>query len=444
MFLMSELTLPFNYNYTNVLKLVSILAHSLFYFYFFWLTGTAIVSYFLEFFKRDDASKQFVKVLLHFPLKKISTLIVLGIIPLIVIYSIDLIWLKGNEFDSIHNLSLINLFLFILSILALYSYRSTFDLLVVFSKNVLDKDSKDLIELMESNLKKHKLSGLIGTIGLLSSLFLYSILNVAKLDYNQIDYMFDFFSYLLNVQVYLKFLYYLLISISLVYLVNLFLNFGWAETQLEGSIELNDFIRETSLKGAMISVLVQPAFILIELLLFPKNSLSYMIFLTSGIAVILVFIILNQLNAYSKESISNYLKYSFFMFIMVVISISSRDVIGISNVLKSKTVEIAQMYTTYEENLKNKLNIKTVSINGEEIFSAKCSACHRFDAKLVGPPYNTVLPKYENNREQLVKFILNPVKVNPEYPPMPAQGLIPPEAEAVADYILKVYKENSK
>jgi cytochrome c len=121
-----------------------------------------------------------------------------------------------------------------------------------------------------------------------------------------------------------------------------------------------------------------------------------------------------------------------------------KDVIAFGNVLKPKSVEISKNFLTYEENLKSKLNIKTVTISGEEIFTAKCSACHRFDSKLVGPPYNVVLKKYENNRDKLVKFILNPVKVDPAYPSMPSQGLIPPEAEAVADYIMKVYKEGKQ
>jgi cytochrome c len=39
----------------------------------------------------------------------------------------------------------------------------------------------------------------------------------------------------------------------------------------------------------------------------------------------------------------------------------------------------------------------------------------------------------------LVKFILNPVKMNPAFPAMPNQGLNPKEAQAVADYLLEKY-----
>jgi cytochrome c len=75
-------------------------------------------------------------------------------------------------------------------------------------------------------------------------------------------------------------------------------------------------------------------------------------------------------------------------------------------------------------------------MSGEEIFNAKCSACHLFDQKKVGPPYKSVLPKYRGNKAQLVSFVLNPLKVDPSYPPMPNQGLKPTEADSIATYLL--------
>ncbi len=81
---------------------------------------------------------------------------------------------------------------------------------------------------------------------------------------------------------------------------------------------------------------------------------------------------------------------------------------------------------------------------GEQVFNTKCIACHRFDQRLVGPPYNDVLPKYENDLEGLVDFILNPVKVNEDYPMMPNQGLKPQEARAVAQYIMNQFQSENK
>ena len=444
MILLMETTLPFSYEYTKVLQLVSILAHSLLYFYLFWVTGSALYSFYLEFIKRDDASTFFAKKLIELSFKKLSFPFVLGLIPFVVIYSLDLIWLRGEEFKPIHTWSLVALILFGISIFILYYYKFSFDLITLLPKSVIDKETSDYVKLMENNLKNHRRSALIGTIGVLITIFLISILSVAKLDYNQNGNRFDLIAYFFQLDVNFRFLFYLVLSFSVTFFMSLFFNLVWEDSRLDETEGMSKFIEEKSLRGVFVTILLQPLLILIDVLILPESSLSYWIFLSSGISIILLFLIINQLNAYQKEFLKSYISYSFYMLIFVIIFISIKDVVAFANVLKPKSVEIAKNFLTYEENLKTKLNIKTVTINAEEIFTAKCSACHQFDQKLVGPPYNDVLKKYENNKDQLVKFILNPVKIDPAYPPMPAQGLIPPEAEAVADYLMKVYKEGKQ
>jgi cytochrome c551/c552 len=80
---------------------------------------------------------------------------------------------------------------------------------------------------------------------------------------------------------------------------------------------------------------------------------------------------------------------------------------------------------------------------GEEIYNKQCSACHRFDQKLVGPAYDSVLPKYENNRDELIKFIRNPYKIEPGYPPMPKLGLSEKEIMSVAEFLLQHEKNKN-
>jgi cytochrome c len=109
---------------------------------------------------------------------------------------------------------------------------------------------------------------------------------------------------------------------------------------------------------------------------------------------------------------------------------------------KNHEVQLATIYAAHEKDVKAVIGIEEVAaISGQDIYNGRCIACHKFDTKLVGPPYNSVLPKYDGKQDQLIKFILNPVKVNPEYPAMPNQGLKPNEAEAIAEYIMKMYKE---
>jgi cytochrome c len=84
---------------------------------------------------------------------------------------------------------------------------------------------------------------------------------------------------------------------------------------------------------------------------------------------------------------------------------------------------------------------KATAISGEQIFKNICSSCHSFDHKIVGPPYEQTLPKYEGHVDQLIAFIRNPVKKNPGYPPMPNPGLSPVEADSIAHYIMATYKK---
>jgi cytochrome c551/c552 len=77
---------------------------------------------------------------------------------------------------------------------------------------------------------------------------------------------------------------------------------------------------------------------------------------------------------------------------------------------------------------------------GKAVFDTVCAGCHRFDSRLVGPPFNEVVPKYKGDVEKLKRFIGNPVKVNPGYPSMPNLGLKEEEIDVVARYLLEKVK----
>jgi len=77
---------------------------------------------------------------------------------------------------------------------------------------------------------------------------------------------------------------------------------------------------------------------------------------------------------------------------------------------------------------------------GKKVFDTVCSVCHRFDAKVVGPPLNEVVPKYKGDVAKLKGFIRNPVKVNPALPAMPKPAIKEDEVDAVARYLLSKVK----
>jgi len=77
------------------------------------------------------------------------------------------------------------------------------------------------------------------------------------------------------------------------------------------------------------------------------------------------------------------------------------------------------------------------AVDGKAVFERLCTACHRFEERLVGPPLQTVLPKYRGNPEELKAFIRNPSKQDPSYPAMPKLQLSEADLAAVANYLLE-------
>jgi cytochrome c len=75
-------------------------------------------------------------------------------------------------------------------------------------------------------------------------------------------------------------------------------------------------------------------------------------------------------------------------------------------------------------------------IQGEKVFKTVCMTCHRMNERIVGPPLETVLPKYSGNAAGLEAFIRKPSKINADYPPMPVLGLPMGDVKSVAAYLL--------
>ncbi|OGV09904.1 MAG: hypothetical protein A3J84_05680, partial [Ignavibacteria bacterium RIFOXYA2_FULL_37_17] len=117
-----------------------------------------------------------------------------------------------------------------------------------------------------------------------------------------------------------------------------------------------------------------------------------------------------------------------------------KDQLAMGNATVKQSVILNAQFVKYLAELKG-TGEGAEKLSGEEIYQVRCSSCHAFDRRIVGPPHNEVVPKYEGKKEQLVAFIRNPIKVNPAYPPMPNPGLKPAEADAIATYLLDHFKK---
>jgi len=111
---------------------------------------------------------------------------------------------------------------------------------------------------------------------------------------------------------------------------------------------------------------------------------------------------------------------------------------GLDTVTNTEDKDISSEKEEEKTDKKEKEEEDVTELNGKELLQSNCKACHKFNGKLVGPPYNEVIPKYNGNVKKLAKFILNPAKVDPEYTAeMPDLGLTKKQAEAIAKYLFK-------
>jgi cytochrome c len=74
--------------------------------------------------------------------------------------------------------------------------------------------------------------------------------------------------------------------------------------------------------------------------------------------------------------------------------------------------------------------------DGAELFDDYCSVCHEWDEESGGPPVTYMIEKYSGRPDDMVSFVKNPVKVNPDYDEMPEPDAGADEIETIVDYIL--------
>jgi cytochrome c len=191
-----------------------------------------------------------------------------------------------------------------------------------------------------------------------------------------------------------------------------------------------------SMRLGIISLLLQPLCIVGTVATMPPDALSGLVFGLSGLSLLSFFVTAHFVYAYMKEEKRGYIAYAFFALGVGLILLFTKDQVAISNATKGQGAALSAAFDRDVEDLRGKLGIVVATMSGQDIFNAKCSACHLFDQKKVGPPYKDVIPKYSGKKAELVAFVLNPVKINPAYPNMPNQGLKPAEADSIASFLL--------
>lgn len=360
----------------------------------------------------------------------------LGIIPLtalLLIYA-----------QMLHNLKVVTIWFFIfafilitIGLIFVYTYRYSWIFSSLFSSLQTEKRENGYANFAANVTRVSSKSGYWGIIFLLiGSYFFIGGLNLAL---NPEDWKATGVLYLFtSLSVLVKWIHFITAALALTGAFLLFIFFFWEGGKSFESEEYKNFIKQIGLSVTFFFTLFQPVFLLINLATHPSLALSSSVFGFAVLALLAIFWVFHLLYVMLKRSNLQYSGMVFLLLITATLLLIISEQSALRIVTKKQAIVLASEYDVTLKALKGESTIAEIS--GVDIFNGKCSACHKYDQKLVGPPYKETLPKYNGDVEKVAAFVLNPTKINPAYPAMPNQGLKPAEAKAIATYILEEVK----
>src|SRR3989339_21865 len=354
----------------------------------------------------------------------------LGVVP---IFSIILIYIQilNKVNNDIILFFIISFCVFFLALVFIYLYK--FTLIPVEVQN------------NENRTKRiNTIAGIAGIVFLMASLRLFfGLINLSS-DSDNWSFTGGFFDIVFTTQAVIKFIQFITISFSISATAFIVKYFYWDKFEENEAQDYSDYAKKINSWLALGFAFIQPFILAIDIYATPDKLMNSGSFLFGMLSLIALLIFMHLSYAGVRYNKYQSISYSFYLILLAFTFIILKDQSALSLSSRQQILTLADKYGQFEIALLEKEGKKAPQVNGEEIYKAKCTACHRFDQKLVGPPHKEILIKYLNNKEGMVKFILNPVKVNPEYPEMPNQALKPKEAEAVVEFMFKEYGNKLK
>jgi cytochrome c len=327
--------------------------------------------------------------------------------------------------------------------LLIYAYKYTFRVAGLLSRvrtlSPAESAAEGSEEYERSNAALHEKSGRWGVVFLVLAFVLTTGALTIGTDPSLWNSVSTVFGLLLVPQFYVRLLYQAAVALGATGIGALFFLFVWEGGEKIHDEEYRAFVERFATRLSVISLLSQPVLLIAAVTLMPPDALSSVVFFLSGLGLILLFFTAQFLYSYHRDGRPTYVALAAFAFGLALIAVFSKDQVALHSATKTHAMNLSIAAERELEALRLELGIAAAAMSGEDIYNAKCSACHLFDQKKVGPPYSAVLPKYAGKKDELIKFVLNPVKVDPAYPPMPNQGLKPAEGDSIATYLLNKY-----
>ncbi|MBN1299665.1 MAG: hypothetical protein JW995_00470 [Melioribacteraceae bacterium] len=448
---LDNLVLPQSSHHMILLKYLLVLTYLIFIPYLSVLIGTNILSVYFNR-KADQTGERsyynFTREIIDIVTFNKVSFIALGFVPLVSAALCYAQLLHLSEADVTGYL-VISLIMISAGFILLFSYKNSFHLKdlvnAATSSHNNEYNIKHDVEVIGSRAERaNKKYGVYSLV--LFALSAYVFIGAVKyasdpLSWGSVHSILDI---LLSFNTFVGFLYFTVAAIFITSAVILYIFSGRNDEASVVDETVKIIARKVSLSLGLVSAILLPLFLLLNTVLIPESGLNNASFLLLIVMLLTVLLSSGYFYLMIRNSDLHYSSFVLFLVIVFVIAATVKDQYAFDTSTQNQFIKLTENYTEYQKNLKEELGLSVETISGADIYNGRCIACHQFENKLVGPPYNDILQKYEGKKEQLVQFILNPVKVDPNYPPMPNQGLKPKEAEAVTDYIIKVYEEQYK
>jgi len=445
--LLKHLAIPQSIEHFHVLVVIGGLMSVILYPYLGFLLGSSILSYVYN--RKGTAEQkhhftQFAKDLIDIVLINKSVPSILALIP-----SFGLVFVLAQILQSTEAMS-VDLaaygFLFLLAgVAAMYAYKYTFRLRTVLHdyEGILEQRRSDASGLEEihgyssETVKSHLASGRAGVYLLIAASFLLvsSVAIAANpTSWSEVD---SFVTLIISVDVLIRTLEFAALSAAATGVGILYFFFVGPAGAGKGDTEVKEVARTVAVRLIVASFVALPVFILASIVVLPPSSLSGSVYILAAFSLVLILLAAQFVYAWFRDSHTRYVNSAVFTFAISIALISLNDQLAIHNGTGFQAAVLASRFDQATEELKSKLGVAAAALTGEDIFNGRCSACHMFDQKKIGPAYKDVIPKYGGKKDLIMAFVLNPVKRDPAFPPMPNQGLKPAEADSIVSYILK-------
>ncbi|MCC6866849.1 MAG: hypothetical protein IT280_11905 [Ignavibacteria bacterium] len=215
----------------------------------------------------------------------------------------------------------------------------------------------------------------------------------------------------------------------------LFYFFSWQGGLKDMHKDYETYVKNFASRLTLISSVFFPVMVFMNFMNLSVSSQTQTAFLYHFI--FLLFTLFVSIYVYYIVRNSN-TKPSALIFCLIIIALLInviKDQNALGNAIKPLSPNREKNALALENEIKSKI-VSTSDVDAASIYNTKCIACHKFDQKLVGPPYNETVPKFNGDVNKLAEFIYNPQKIDPAYPPMPNQGLKKKEALAMAKWLI--------